>query len=89
MYLQFQPVVPKASRAICAAKTSFFGIAHAGGVGQKLDTGMLYVYQHIVFLVVQFNAFHATVTISVPDARIDCSITSSELNFRFLKTDGS
>ena len=25
--------------------------------------------------------FMATVTISVPDARIDCSITSSELNF--------
>ena len=31
----------------------------------------------------------ATVTISVPDARIDCSITSSELNFPVPKTDGS
>ena len=58
MYLQFQPVRAESFTRHLCSKNSFFGIAHAGGVGQKLDTGMLYVYQHIVFLVVQFNAFH-------------------------------
>jgi hypothetical protein len=58
VYLQFQPVRAKSLTRHLCGKNSFFGIAHAGGIGQKLNAGMLYMHQHIIFLIVQFNSFH-------------------------------
>ena len=58
MNFQLQPIRTECLACHLGGEHGFFGIPDTRRVRQKLDTGMLYVYQHIVFLVVQFNAFH-------------------------------
>ena len=58
VYFQLQPVRAKGFARHLGGKDSLLGIAHAGGIGQELDVRVLDVFQHIVVLVVQFNALH-------------------------------
>ena len=79
---QFQPVRSECFACHLRGKYGFFGSAHAGSIGQKLDMRMTDMFQHIVFFIIQFyTTSWLPFTISVPDARMDCSMISLELNF--------
>ena len=58
MDFQFQPVGTEGFASHLCGEYGFFGGTYTRGVRQQLDVWVDDVFQHIVFLVTQFDAFH-------------------------------
>lgn len=81
MNLQFQPVGSESLACHLCGKHRFLRVAYARCVGKQLNVqDVQYVSACRLPCSPCRHVFMATVTISVPDASIDCSIHSFELN---------
>ena len=58
MNLQLQPVGTKSLASHLCRKYRLLRIAYPTRIGQQLDVRMEHMLQHIVLLILQFDAFH-------------------------------